>query len=105
MSWDNGAGGNWGDGGAALNEPAGVTNGNSYGGEESYGNGNGGEAFGGEGEGGGYQQQGGCFNCGEEGQVTSTVFQPIAKCFNSHSKRDCPNPAKPRPCYNCGEEG
>ncbi|KAN0089767.1 hypothetical protein V8E51_020027 [Hyaloscypha variabilis] len=30
--------------------------------------------------------------------VASTVVR-------RHSRRGCPNPAKPRPCYNCGEEG
>ena len=30
---------------------------------------------------------------------------PFANIINSHSKAECPQPQKPRPCYNCGQEG
>ena len=41
----------------------------------------------------------------KRGIQSSHLQQSVTDNFNSHSKADCPNPAKPRPCFNCGEEG
>lgn len=82
MSWDSGAatgGGEWNDGPAA----AGV---DDFGGGETNGF-SGGDNGAESGAGGGFS--GGCFNCGVEG----------------HSKSECPEPPKPRPCFNCNQEG
>ncbi|KAJ5679588.1 hypothetical protein N7462_007832 [Penicillium macrosclerotiorum] len=59
---------------------------------------------------------GGCFNCGEEGQVPLNpyIHEPkriterstlTSEC-NRHNKAECPNPRKGMgACFNCGEEG
>lgn len=39
-----------------------------------------------------------------KGQCSSFEYRfEVTSC--SHSKADCTEPAKPRPCFNCGEEG
>jgi len=43
------------------------------------------------------------------GNLPSFITIPIANIFHSgeegHSKVDCTQPAKPRSCFNCGEDG
>jgi len=97
MSWDTagGNGGEWNDGAAA--EP--VVDSFADGAGE---NDNGGGAEGGEG--GGFSGE--CYNCGQTGLVFFLKYPlTYADTLFSHSKQSCPEPPKPRPCFNCGEEG
>jgi hypothetical protein len=95
MSWDTagGNGGEWNDGAAA--EPV----------VDSFADGtgendNGGDAEGGEG--GGFSGE--CYNCGQTGLVFFLKCSSnYANTLVSHSKQSCPEPPKPRPCFNCGE--
>jgi hypothetical protein len=77
MSWDTagGNGGEWNDGAAA--EPV----------VDSFADGTG------END-----------NCGQTGLVFFLKCSSnYANTLVSHSKQSCPEPPKPRPCFNCGE--
>ena len=95
MSWDTaGGGGDWNAGATA--EP--VVDDFADGAGENL---NGGDAEGGEG--GGFSGE--CFNCGQTGLVYLSNVLRLMLILVSHSKQSCPEPPKPRPCFNCGEEG
>ena len=74
---------------------------NAAGAAEDYSGGDAGG--GGGGEGGAFSGE--CFNCGQTGLVYLSNVLRLLLTLVSHSKQSCPEPPKPRPCYNCGEEG